>query len=47
VKSVSRGSRGKKRDIEREEKGRTIGTRRGEEKKKKKRRASVRLLPLQ
>jgi hypothetical protein len=36
VKSVSRGTTGKKRDVEREQKRRMMGERRGEEKRKKK-----------
>jgi hypothetical protein len=39
VKSVSRGRRGKKRDVEREEKGRAMSERRGEEKRKKKKKS--------
>jgi hypothetical protein len=40
LKSVSTGRRGKKRDVEeREEDGRTIGERRGEEKRKKKKKS--------
>jgi hypothetical protein len=46
VKSVSRGRRGKKRDVDSGEESRELKERRGEEKKKEKRKASVLLLPL-
>jgi hypothetical protein len=39
LKSVSRGGRGKKRDVERKEEGRGTRERRGEEKRKKKKKS--------